>query len=279
MSTEPTFDELLQAAPKSETTGKVSLVGKLFQGDEAGGFVIVTGDGAAISLKSADLQGHALLGYADGQAVVRIDIDSSALPEPAAAAQPSRWRPAVASRFSRIIPGPSAMSGSRRPHEVVQAHAFRVRSVMSVCPLVRRRPAGAGRVLSAMSGHPLRTRSCKATPRGRSATSGHLRRTRSCKATPRGRLAMSGHLRRTRSCRARLGDAWGCRDTPVVRGRPGPRVGNAWGRRHRLHVRRRIGGPPHWCCRCAAAVSGPCHVGPHHSRRRPTSTHRRSPGS
>ena len=123
MSTEPTFDELLQAAPKRETTGKVSLVGKLFQGDEAGGFVIVTGDGAAISLKSADLQGHALLGYADGQAVVRIDIDSSALPEPAAAAQPFSLASGGGQPFQSHHSGTLGDVGTPPSYEVVQAHA------------------------------------------------------------------------------------------------------------------------------------------------------------
>lgn len=122
MSTEPTFDELLQAAPKRDVKAVISLIGKLFQSEEAGGFVIVTADGASIALKSADVQSHAVLGYADGQALVRIDVNSGALPAQGDGAQPFSLATGGGVPLQSHHSGTLGDVNTPPSYEVVQAH-------------------------------------------------------------------------------------------------------------------------------------------------------------
>jgi hypothetical protein len=74
---EKSFEELLKAAPGG---GTVSLVGTLAQSSEPGKFVLTLQDGKAMTLATASVKGHAVLGTSVGQTIVRVDVDAGSLP-------------------------------------------------------------------------------------------------------------------------------------------------------------------------------------------------------
>jgi hypothetical protein len=74
---EKSFEELLKAAPGG---GTVSLVGTLAQSSEPGKFVLTLQDGKTMTLATASVKGHAVLGTSVGQTIVRVDVDAGSLP-------------------------------------------------------------------------------------------------------------------------------------------------------------------------------------------------------
>ena len=77
---EKSFDELVKEAPLAPTAGGTSLVGTLSQSSEAGKFVLTLQDGSAVTLNTADVKAHMVLGATVGQTIVRIEIDSEKIP-------------------------------------------------------------------------------------------------------------------------------------------------------------------------------------------------------
>jgi hypothetical protein len=101
---EKSFEDLVKEAP---TGGTVSLVGTLAQSSEAGKFVLNLQDGRAMTLETASVKGHTVLGTSLGQTIVRIDVDPGSLP--ADAFDASRLRQPVPSpwlRFYEPVPLP-----------------------------------------------------------------------------------------------------------------------------------------------------------------------------
>ena len=76
MSNEQTFDDLLRDAPEAPAIGTVSLVGTLERSNDASKFVLNLQNGTAVTLETASVRGHALLGKSAGQLMVRVDIDA-----------------------------------------------------------------------------------------------------------------------------------------------------------------------------------------------------------
>lgn len=77
---EKSFDELVKEAPLAPTAGCTSLVGTLSRSSEAGKFVLTLQDGNAVTLNTADVKAHMVLGATVGQTIVRIEIDSEKIP-------------------------------------------------------------------------------------------------------------------------------------------------------------------------------------------------------
>jgi hypothetical protein len=87
------FEQLVSEAPAAGGAGTVSLVGALTRAAEDGKFVLTTSDGRALTIETAAVKDHAVLGASVGQTIVRVDVDSAKLPAdvaaaPAAAATP-----------------------------------------------------------------------------------------------------------------------------------------------------------------------------------------------
>jgi hypothetical protein len=95
-SEEKSFKELVKEAPVGAT---VSLVGALAQSSEEGKFVLTLQDGRAITMETASVKGHAVLGTSVGHTIVRIDVDAGALPAVA------RGEPGPVANF-HTAPGP-----------------------------------------------------------------------------------------------------------------------------------------------------------------------------
>jgi hypothetical protein len=74
---EKTFEDLIKEAPRG---GTVSLVGALAQSSEAGKFVLNLQDGRTMTLETASVKGHTVLGTSVGQTIVRIDVDAATIP-------------------------------------------------------------------------------------------------------------------------------------------------------------------------------------------------------
>jgi hypothetical protein len=74
---EKSFEDLVKEAPAG---GTGSLVGTLAQSSEAGKFVLNLQDGRAMTLETASVKGHTVLGTSLGQTIVRIDVDPGSLP-------------------------------------------------------------------------------------------------------------------------------------------------------------------------------------------------------
>jgi hypothetical protein len=77
-SKDKSFEELVQEAPPA--AGSVSLVGTLAQSGEAGKFVLTLQDGSAITLETAAVKGHEVLGTSVGQTIVRVDVEAEKIP-------------------------------------------------------------------------------------------------------------------------------------------------------------------------------------------------------
>jgi len=88
-SEEKSFENLLKEAPVAPAAGIVSLVGTLAQSCEAGKFVLTLEDGSALTLETASVKGHTVLGTAVGQTIVRIDVESDKIKRDNP--QPSPW--------------------------------------------------------------------------------------------------------------------------------------------------------------------------------------------
>src|SRR5271165_1059433 len=85
-SEEKSFEDLVKEAPVG---GTVSLVGTLAQSSEAGKFVLTLQDGSAMTLETASVKGHAVLGTSVGQTIVRVDVDAAKIPT--LSPNPSPW--------------------------------------------------------------------------------------------------------------------------------------------------------------------------------------------
>jgi hypothetical protein len=71
------FADLVAEAPAAPTEGVVSLVGVLARSSEAGKFVLTLPGGRAVTLETADVKGHAVLGASVGRTIVRIEIEAA----------------------------------------------------------------------------------------------------------------------------------------------------------------------------------------------------------
>jgi hypothetical protein len=80
---EKSFEDLIKEAPRG---GTVSLVGALTQSSEAGKFVLNLQDGRTMTLETALVKGHTVLGTSVGQTIVRIDVDAASIPASAPSA-------------------------------------------------------------------------------------------------------------------------------------------------------------------------------------------------
>jgi hypothetical protein len=74
------FEDLVKEAPAAPPSGAASLVGTLSRSHEAGKFVLTLQDGRAVTLNTADVKDHAVLGTSVGQTIVRVDVDASKVP-------------------------------------------------------------------------------------------------------------------------------------------------------------------------------------------------------
>jgi hypothetical protein len=74
------FEELVKEAPAAPAAGTVSLVGTLAQSSEAGKFVLTLQDGSTVTLETAAVEGHEVLGTSVGQTIVRVDVAAEKIP-------------------------------------------------------------------------------------------------------------------------------------------------------------------------------------------------------
>jgi hypothetical protein len=74
------FAALVAEAPPAPTEGVVSLVGTLARSSEHGKFVLILQDGRTITLETAAVKGHAVLGASLGRTIVRVDVDVGKVP-------------------------------------------------------------------------------------------------------------------------------------------------------------------------------------------------------
>jgi hypothetical protein len=77
---EKSFADLVKQAPAAPAGGTISLVGTLAQSPEEGKFVLNLQDGSSLTLETAVVKGHAVLGASVGQTIVRVDIDAGKVP-------------------------------------------------------------------------------------------------------------------------------------------------------------------------------------------------------
>jgi hypothetical protein len=85
-SEEKSFEELLKDAPTTPSGGTASFVGTLAKSSEAGKFVLTLQDGSTVTLETASVKGHAVLGTSVGQTIVRVDVEAGKLPASASGA-------------------------------------------------------------------------------------------------------------------------------------------------------------------------------------------------
>ena len=78
-SKEKSFEELLKEAPAAPATGSVSLVGALAQSSEPGKFALTLQDGSIVTLETASVKDHTVLGTSVGQPIVRVEVDAARL--------------------------------------------------------------------------------------------------------------------------------------------------------------------------------------------------------
>ena len=69
------FEDLVNEAPLAPTAGTVSLVGTLARSTELGKFVLTLQGGSSVTLDTASVKSHAVLGSSVGHTIVRIDKD------------------------------------------------------------------------------------------------------------------------------------------------------------------------------------------------------------
>ena len=111
MAIEPkSFADLLKEAPAAPAAGTVSLTGTLSQSSEAGKFVLTLEDGNSMTLETAAVKSHAVLGTSVGSTIVRVEIDGAKLPPgPTGAAGTAFTLPSI--DFATIAAGD-------RPHTI-----------------------------------------------------------------------------------------------------------------------------------------------------------------
>jgi hypothetical protein len=74
------FEDLVKEAPAAPAAGTVSLVGTLAQSSEAGKFVLTLQDGSPVTLETAAVKAHTVLGTSVGQTIVRVDVEAGKIP-------------------------------------------------------------------------------------------------------------------------------------------------------------------------------------------------------
>jgi hypothetical protein len=74
------FEELVKEAPPAPAEGTVSLVGTLARSGEPGKFVLTLQDGSTLTLETAAVKGHEVLGTSVGQTIVRVDVEAEKIP-------------------------------------------------------------------------------------------------------------------------------------------------------------------------------------------------------
>lgn len=77
---EKSFEELVKEAPAAPAAGTVSLIGTLARSGEAGKFVLTLQDGSTVTLETAAVEGHEVLGTSVGQTIVRVDVEAEKIP-------------------------------------------------------------------------------------------------------------------------------------------------------------------------------------------------------
>lgn len=74
------FEELVNDAPPAQAAGTVSLVGMLAKSSEPGKFVLTLRDGSELTLETAAVKEHEVLGASVGQTIVRVDVEAADIP-------------------------------------------------------------------------------------------------------------------------------------------------------------------------------------------------------
>src|SRR5271166_3497414 len=92
-SKDKSFEELVKEAPAAPAAGTVSLVGTLAQSGEAGKFVLTLQDGSALTLETAAVKGHEVLGTSVGHTIVRVDVEAEKIPPTTPTRVPEIWKP------------------------------------------------------------------------------------------------------------------------------------------------------------------------------------------
>jgi hypothetical protein len=75
------FEDLVNEAPLAPAAGTVSLIGTLARSSEAGKFVLTILGGSAVTLDTAAVKSHAVLGTSAGHTIVRVDVNAGMIPE------------------------------------------------------------------------------------------------------------------------------------------------------------------------------------------------------
>ena len=82
---EKSFEDLVKEAPAAPAAEIASLVGTLAQSSEPGKFVLTLQDGRPVTLETASVKGHTVLGTSVGRTIVRVDVDAANMPAGAVA--------------------------------------------------------------------------------------------------------------------------------------------------------------------------------------------------
>lgn len=72
------FDDLVSEAPAAT----VSVVGTFAKSSESGKFILVLQNAGTVTLETAAVKGHTVLGTSLGQTIVRVDVDVEKLRDP-----------------------------------------------------------------------------------------------------------------------------------------------------------------------------------------------------
>ena len=84
---EKTFEALLSEAPLYQKSETVSLTGALARSPEEGKFALMQADGSAITLDSAAVKSHTVIGSSFGQQIVQVEVDAEKVPKEITEAQ------------------------------------------------------------------------------------------------------------------------------------------------------------------------------------------------
>jgi multidrug efflux pump subunit AcrA (membrane-fusion protein) len=90
------FDDLVSQVPAAT----VSVVGTLAKSSESGKFMLVLQNGGTVTLETAAVKGHTVLGTSLGQTIVRVDVDVEKLRDPI----PLPWLRVVRSGAAELVP-------------------------------------------------------------------------------------------------------------------------------------------------------------------------------
>lgn len=75
---EQSFEDLLKDAPSAPDGSTVSIVGSLAKSDDPKKFVLFLSDGSSLTLDTAAVKKHTVLGQSVGQTIVQVDVDRDA---------------------------------------------------------------------------------------------------------------------------------------------------------------------------------------------------------